>query len=682
MLADAATAADRKPRRARYLIPRNLPRRGEVLAACAIAAILAHLAFAQLTILLAAVLYAVTKASGWRPTWLAVPAGSGLLWTLAIGPAAAWAGFTDGPGRVASYFGGISQHQGRLLHLGTAYTGMGHWLPRQLPLALIAATAEAACAAWLSWLHTDEWDLPDPRPGLIILGRRAVTVRTVRSGGVVTKDGGCLGLTPASGARATLSWREAAGGVLCAGSPRSGTTTTSFQLVHAAIRRRKPVIAVDLAGDRGLAAAFSAACAATNTPLHIFGPAGTGCYEPLRHGEPARRAALVMGMIDWSGVPDQHRRSCGAYLNDAFAVMDAAPGDPRVATLDELGYLLGPSALRARMGSVPAYHPRGQVLAERVRVSASLLESDPGAAAALAAQLSELRASPLGRWLSPGPPGDHIDLGRVVRERAVVLFSLDWSAYGRAAAGIASLVSHDAIAVCADLRRIGVDGDGLIWLDQCGPVAAELLTELASRGADAGLPLLLTTTSEQVADGLADHVNALVIHRMAAPAVAESFARRTGEKLAPGGNGTGRRGTGRNGDGRDSKERNGAGHNGSGPAVAPAVAAQAFSALREGEFVLVVKRPRRRLLPLGKTVPACPLGTATTLPFGIPSTSMPHIPSAASPDVPLPQDAGGFGGSSPQAGAAGGFGPSGSGVSPGGTVPPQAREARTPRGLT
>jgi hypothetical protein len=41
------------PRRARYLIPRGLPRRGEIVAVCAVLIVLAHVVFAQLTIVLA-----------------------------------------------------------------------------------------------------------------------------------------------------------------------------------------------------------------------------------------------------------------------------------------------------------------------------------------------------------------------------------------------------------------------------------------------------------------------------------------------------------------------------------------------------------------------------------------------------------------------------------------------------
>lgn len=622
MPADTATGAGRMPRPGRYLIPGDVPRRGELVAVCAVLVIMVHLLFAQLALLLAVVFVITTRVTRWRPAWLLVPAGLGIVWVLAIGPASAAAGFGQGPAQIAAYLGGAGQHPGRLGHLGTAYAGIGHWLPRQFPLALILAAAEAALAAWLTWLHTDEWKLPGYRPGLLTVCRRAYLTRFVSSGGVVTRDGACLGLDAATGGQSAVSWTEVAGGVLCAGSPGSGTTTTSFQIVHAAIRRRKPVIAVDLDGSRRLAESLAAVCEATGAPLHRFPAEAAAYYDPLRAGEPARRTSLVMGMTDWASTPGEYRRSCAAYLTDLFAVADAAPGDPRTPILDEVVHLLSPAALRARAERVPGYHPRRQALGERVRVSAGLLDSDPRISAPLAGQLNELRASPLGRWLTPSP-GPRVDLGRVVRERAVVLFSIEAAEHGRAAITVASLVARDVLAVCSELRRIGVPGDGLVWFDQCGGLAPAALGDLISRGDAAGLPALLTSTAVGRVEALADQANVLVLHRLTDPAAAERFAGLTGEKFAPAGEGDFAAVAG-------SQVRPKA-IGGAGPAAAPAgagavatseaagqlsqlgpyglirkpvVAAQSLSRLGTGEHVLIVRRPRRRLVTLGLTVPA------------------------------------------------------------------------------
>ena len=240
-----------------------------------------------------------------------------------------------------------------MLHFTAAFTGIGSWLPRQLPLAILAGAAEAAIIGWLSWLHTDESACAPARPGLLVAVRRAATRRAIRAGGVVTRDGSCLGVAAGSGARITLSWPETAGGVAVCGSAEQDVLSTSFQLVHAAVRRRKPVLAVDLTADRALPRRLAAVCAAAGAPLRVFGEPGA-CYEPFRHGDPGQRASLITAMISWDGPGSQYRPSCAAYLEDVFELIDAAPGDPRVPVLDEVIHLLNPTAMRARMEHVPA----------------------------------------------------------------------------------------------------------------------------------------------------------------------------------------------------------------------------------------------------------------------------------------------------------------------------------------
>jgi hypothetical protein len=535
----ASATAERDPRRARTLGPGDTPRRGELAAALAAAALLAHLLLAQLTLPLAVALDLTGRAVRWRPLWLAGPAAAGLLWVLAIGPAHALAGFTGGPHQVLGYLAGAASQPARVLHPARAFAGVGRWLPRQAPLALILAPAEVAAVGWLRARRAGERGLPPPRPGLIVAARRLGTVAWVRSGGVVTRTGACLGADWRTGRPAGISWHAAEGGVLVTGAAAPEVSAASFQLVHAAIRRRKPVLVVDLGGPDGLgglgglAGALASVCADTGAPLHVFGPAGQGCYEPLRGGDPVRQAALVMGMIDWGPVADQARRTCGAYLTDLFAVAAAAPGDPRGPVLDDVAALLSPDALRARMRQVPAYHPRRVPLGERVRVSASLLEAEPATAAFLAGELAGLRASVLGRWLQPagaGPgargagtrgagtraagadPGPaQISLSAVIRERAVAFFPLDQSRHGRSARMIANLVALDTAAVFAETRRLGTGGDGLAWFGGADAIAAPALAPLISTGAQTGLATVLSTGSAQAAGRLAALANVLLI---------------------------------------------------------------------------------------------------------------------------------------------------------------------------
>jgi hypothetical protein len=505
-----------------------------------VAALLAHLLLAQLTLALAAVFYATARVSRWRLQWLAAPVGVGLLWMLAIGPSRAAAGLTAGPRQVLAYLGGIGRHPGHLLHLPGAFAGLTHWLPEQFPLALILAAGEALGLSWLQLWRQRGRGGPAWRPGLIVAARRRWTTASLRGGGVVSSDGCRLGVDVTTGRSAAISWPEAEGGVLCAGPAAdaglAGQALTlateaqsGFRLTHAAIRRRKAVIVIDLAGSAHLAGLLAAACAEAGAPLSCFGPcfglAGPGCYEPLRGGDPARTAALVMAMLDWSETGDQQRRSCAAYLTDALAVQAVAPRDRRVPVLDDLLRLLTPAGLRERAALIPAYHPRRDVLADRAAVSADLLDADPATVAAPAAQLPALRSSALGQWLRPGAPGAaRISLGQTVRERGVTLFSLDPGGDARATRMIAALAAADLMNVCAELAGMSVPGDGLVWISGCEVLGPPALAELIARGRDAGMAMVLGTASAPVAERLAAEVNVLVASGPVDPALAAQFA--------------------------------------------------------------------------------------------------------------------------------------------------------------
>jgi len=569
MPAELVTRSVRMPRRARYLVPRGLPRRGEFLAACAVVIIGVHVLFAQLTLVIAVACYLTGKATRWRTSWLLVPAAAAIVWMLVVGPGAAAAGFIAGPAQVVGYLTASGHQAGHLLHPGAAFAGAGSWLARQLPLAILAGTAEAALASWLSWLHTDEWDLPQARPGLLVAGRRAAAFRSMRAGRVVTRDGCCVGVAPASGSRVTVSWPELEGGALICGSAGPDLRNASLRVVQAALRRRKPVLAVDFTGDPGMPGQLTAACAAAGVPLQVLDlNSGASYYEPFRSGDPADRAALVAGMLNWDGPGSQHRRSCVAYLTDVFELLDAAPGDPRVPVLDEVIHLLDPAALQARVGYVPASYPRHAVLAERTRVSASIVAAEPVTTAAMSRQLRALRASGAGRYLGQ-PVGRQlraIDLNRTVSERTAVLFRLGAPGTGLGGPGtglggpgadaagmLTRLVCQDMLQLAARQQAAGVPADGVIVLAGCEVMAEETLRGMFAAGPGAGLAVLATTTSGEAACALAERPNVLLVHRMTDQAAAGRLA-----------------------------------------AVTPGtVAAEDLLALADGEFLLAVSQPGR-----------------------------------------------------------------------------------------
>lgn len=522
-MAGMAPWAGPVPRRARHLIPAGLPRRGELIAACAVAILGAHLLLAQLTLVLAVAFAVVAKAGRWRPWWLLAPAAAGLAWTLAAGPENALAGFAAGPATILWHLGG-GRLAGQPAHPLAGFGDAGNWLPRQLPVALIAGAAEAALIGWLDWLHTDEWAVPPPRPGVVAAARRAAATRAIRAGTVVTREGAALGVDPATGAVAELRWAEVTRGVVIAGADERDVTLAGLQVVHAALRRRKPVIVLD-SGDAAVARALDAACAATGTPLLAGGPSQGGGGVPVAAGP--------------------------------------AAGDARSAEA-------GASRLWGR-----------------------------------AAQRD-------------GQPGDRqaADLGRVVRERSAALVRAD-------SAELAARACADLAALARDLRRIGVDGDALVWLPRGELAPARALAELVRDGRDAGVSVVAATTSPAAATELAGLTGTVLIYRLIDPDLAAGLAARTGSRLLPRPLAAALAGPRGGGPGPIVPATAGPGHPDATaypvtPAAAatsagaaatdlvpsPVVPARALLALGRAEFILAVSRPRPRIVAPGRMVPA------------------------------------------------------------------------------
>jgi hypothetical protein len=517
MIAGMLPEAGPMPRRARQLIPAGVPRRGELIAAGLVLIVLAHLLLAQLTIVLALAFTAVGKVTRWRLYWLLAPAAAGLAWMLAVGPGETLAGFAAGPSSVLGHLAG-AHAAGHVARPLAAFAGIGGWLPRQFPVALPLAAAEAGLLGWLDWLHTDEWAVPPPRPGVVAAFRAAGAARRIRSGAVLTRDGVALGITPSTGAVTGLTWPEVSQGVLVAGADAREVTLACLQFVHAAVRRRKPVVVLDDGHDAGIAHALAATCVATGTPLRRDD--GSGAGQAVAPRVAASRAAA-------SGAA----ASRGAAGASQLWGRAAGPGKA------------GPS------------------------------DAGPGDAG---------REEP-----AREPSGADLDLGRVVSERSAALVSVNSP---ESAARAASRLT----ALGATLRRIGVDGDGLIWVPSAERLPAQVLAALVSDGAAAGLPVVVGAVSPTAAGQLAGLVGALLVHRLTDRDLADRLAARAGTRLLPVAVAAARSGQ---------------------PFPAPAgqqasltpcpvIDPRALLSLRPAEFVLVASVPRWRVVAQSRLVPA------------------------------------------------------------------------------
>ncbi|HEY1621131.1 MAG TPA: hypothetical protein VGG25_26135 [Streptosporangiaceae bacterium] len=290
-------------------------------------AIAAHLVLAPVAAILTCCALAVARLSRWHPLWLAVPAGAGAIAVAAVGTGRALAGFAAAPRQVIGDLSGAAGHPGRLAHLPAAVAGTGHLLAAQLPVALLLSSAEAALAGWLvrraragrgrrAWSGaggsrmggaagqgTSDGAVPSAgwRPGLIVMARRRMTAAGLAAGHAVTREGGAVGLDPASGRPVAVTWAQAEGGVLTVASTSAAALLAGFPLAAAAIARRKALIVIDLAGSPWLPRSLAAVCGSVGVPLSCRGGPRLSGQPPVRPGsagvaEEAKSAAPAVGM--------------------------------------------------------------------------------------------------------------------------------------------------------------------------------------------------------------------------------------------------------------------------------------------------------------------------------------------------------------------------------------------------
>jgi hypothetical protein len=231
----------------------------ELAAGLASFVVVAQLALAPVTLVIAAVLTLTGRISRWRLNWLLLPAVAGTGWLAAVRVTVAVPAFVAGSGTLIAAELAVARHPGWLLHpvsqLGAApLAGAGWWLPRELPLTLLAGTIEAAIVLWIIRRRSPAaW-----RPGAIAVVRRRAAAAALASSHTVTAGGCAIGINPSSGRRAGFTWAEARRGVLLTGPDDEQLRQLGLAVVCAAMRMRKTVIIIEssagLAGQVALVA--------------------------------------------------------------------------------------------------------------------------------------------------------------------------------------------------------------------------------------------------------------------------------------------------------------------------------------------------------------------------------------------------------------------------------------------
>ena len=345
------------------------------------------------------------------------------------------------------------------------------WLPGQVPVGLVGASAEAAVLR----LGRPIAPAAGYRPGGVTFLRNRYLTQALRRGEVATVDGCCLGVVRETGRRATISWAEAEAGVVCTGELPAAVRATGLSVAIAAIQHRKTVLVVDLGAeppgtDPIGTDPIGAACLDVAAPLRRFGGPST-CYDPLAGASPARATSLVMAMLDWTGVPHAEQLACANYLNAALSLIGA---EPTAGVLTEL---------------------------------VSRIEGDAAVMYQVTAQLSALGSTRHAASLRPGPGA--ISITRALAERGVVHFQLGHPR--QVTAMIARLVIADLIDILMRHSDTGWRGDCAVWINGCEAIDHRQLGILIALGERTGTAVILGTTAMATATRLAPDVNVVAV---------------------------------------------------------------------------------------------------------------------------------------------------------------------------
>jgi hypothetical protein len=271
-------AAEAEHVRSRYAGQRDWRGRGDLATTAAVVLAAAELVLAQATLGLTACLLLVAIGTRWRPVWLAVVAASGVLWMLAVGLGPAAAGYLAVGAEMGRFLARPELASGRVTTLWSSVSG--RWiamLAAQLPAAVPLAAAQAFAVTAVRRARSGDPDRqpgspPHYRPGLVAVVSRLYLTAMLRRGEVATGDGACLGVRSGCGRRLSVSWRDAAGGILCTGADALAADATALTLALAAIQHRKAVVTVDLT-SRVPAAAIERACRQAGAPFRLVSSA-------------------------------------------------------------------------------------------------------------------------------------------------------------------------------------------------------------------------------------------------------------------------------------------------------------------------------------------------------------------------------------------------------------------------
>jgi len=348
-----------------------------------------------------------------------------------------------------------------------------------------------------------------------------------------TQDSAALLGTAEDGSAVHLTDHQLSAHTLILGASGAGKSTTLLSILTDQVRRGRGVVAIDMKGSPAFARELAVAAQRAGRPFRVWTLDGPGHWNPLANGNPTALKDRLISAERWT--EPHYQRAAERYVQTVLQVWEQARPDHK-PTLGGVVDLMDPRRLVTMLRDVP------RPLATRVQdYLVSLGPDQLSAVRGLETRLAIIAESHTGAYLEPGGAGT-IDLRASLRDREVVLFSLNSSRYGKLAAQVGALLIEDLTCAMGSRLEEGRELDGrgtaapadpaMIALDELSALGAEHALNLVARGREAGLPVVVATQEladlERAARGLRDQLVGItgvkIAHRQDVPSSARTIA--------------------------------------------------------------------------------------------------------------------------------------------------------------
>jgi hypothetical protein len=322
-----------------------------------------------------------------------------------------------------------------------------------------------------------------------------------------------------------LTDRQLSAHTLILGASGAGKSNTLLSILTPHIERGRGAVVIDMKGSRQFAGRIEEAARRAGRPFRLWTLDGPGHWNPLAHGNASELKDRLISAERWSEL--HYQRAAERYLQLVLRVWEEGrPG--RAPALSDVVALMDQRRLAVMLRDVPSE------LATQVQdYVASLTRDQISAVRGLETRLAIIAESHTGAYLEPGGSGT-IDLQGAVRDREVVLFSLNSSRYEKLAAQVGALVAQELNAVMGSrFEEPGVAGEPfMIAIDELAALGPQHVLNLVARGREALFPVVSATQEladiASVARGLADQLLGIpgtkIAHRQDLPQSAKMIA--------------------------------------------------------------------------------------------------------------------------------------------------------------